>query len=394
MNAFPALSDTLRRMQGRALLVGLAVLGLTALGALLDVEQFYRSYLFAFLFWAGLTVGCLALLLLVLLTRGGWGQSIRKLLEAGSKNLPLAALLLLPVAFGLRILYPWARPEEVAGDHQLEHRVHIWLNPTFFWIRAAIYFAAWVGLAWLIRLWVQRYEATGDKQLKRKLALLGGPGLVIYAVTVTFASLDWASSLEPHWFSTMYGMQFMASQVLTALVFAVALLGTLAQSAPFDRAIDRGLARDLGNLIFALVMVWAYLAFSQFLIIWSGNLPEEVPWYEHRTAHGWQAIAVLLIVFHFAVPFLVLLSRKAKDNVGLLSKIALGIFLMRVVDYYWLIVPAFHPDGLTLSWMDATAWLGMGGVWLALFLRFFLEGSPLPEREGRFEELLQPEDGA
>lgn len=205
---------------------------------------------------------------------------------------------------------------------------------------------------------------------------VSGPGIVAYGMGMTFASVDWAMSLEPHWFSTIYGVMFIVGQGLATLAFAVIVSAWLSRQEPFGRWITADHFHDLGKLLFAFVMLWAYVAFSQYLIIWSGNLAEETPWYVHRSGHGWDTVAKVLVGLHFVLPFAVLLSRRAKRNVAVLSKVALVIFLLRLVDLFWLVIPAFHPDGLYLHWLYLTAPVAIGGLWVWLFVGQ-LKGRPL-----------------
>jgi len=359
----PAELHAIRR---RCLLVGLTGLALCALGAFASPEQFFRSYLVAYLFWLGIALGCLPIVMLHHLTGGAWGLVIRRVLESGTRTLPLMALLFLPLVFGLQDLYAWARPGAVAAGALLRHQT-AYLNVPFFLARAVVYFASWLAVAHYLNAWSLAPEAWVDSPTARRLRQLSGPGLAIYGLTMTFASIDWAMSLEPHWFSTVYGMLFAAGQVLGAFAFAVAVTVLLARREPLSRAVSPAILQDLGNLLLAFVMLWAYLAFSQYLLTWAGNLPEEIPWYLHRLRGGWTPIAVAVIVFHFALPFVLLLSRDVKRSAFLLGTVAAAVVCVRFVDLFWLIVPAFQQSGVRVHWMDVAAPVGVGGTWLAAF---------------------------
>jgi len=274
----------LERAQRSALLVAGAAGAILAIGGFLDLEQLLRSYLVSFVFWTGIALGCLALVMLQHLTGGAWGIAIRRILEAGASVLPWMALLFLPIALGLPKLYLWAQPAAVAADPILRHKVP-YLNVPFFLARTAVYFGIWSGWALLLRRLSLEQDRTGDARLSRKLQLLSGPGIVLYVLTMTFASVDWIMSLEPHWFSTIYGALLVAGQGLGAFAAAITGLLLLARVAPMREAATRKVLHDLGKLLLAFVMVWAYFSFSQFLIIWAGNLPEETPWYVRRI-HG------------------------------------------------------------------------------------------------------------
>jgi len=353
--------------QRRALIVGIAGLAACAAGAFISPEQFYRSYLVGYLFWIGIALGCFAVVMLHHLVGGAWGTVIRRLLESGTRTLPLMLLLLAPIVIGLPHLYLWAQPDVVATDELLQHKAP-YLNVPFFLARAALYFALWIGLAYLLNRWSAAQDKSNTQSIRKRLQNFSGPGLVLYGLTVTFASVDWVMSLEPHWFSTIYGMIFMVGQTLATLAFIITMLMLLGKREPLASILKPQHFHDLGNLMLAFVMLWAYVAFSQFLIIWSGNLPEEIPWYISRLSGGWGYIAIALVVFHFVLPFLLLLSRQNKRRLGTLATLAGAMLVMRLVDLVWVIAPAFEEEGMHLHWMDLAASIGVGGIWVAVFL--------------------------
>lgn len=375
MNPTGFLDSQLDRVQHRSLLVGGLALVLCLAGAFLSREQFFRSYLLGYLFFVGIALGSLALAMLHHLTGGAWGFVIRRVLESGTRTLPLMAALFVPLLFGLPHLYLWARPEDVAHSEVLQHKA-LYLNARFFMVRAMVYFGAWLGLAYLLNKWSLMQDRTPDPSPTRRLQTLGGPGLGLYGLTATFASIDWVMSLEPEWFSTIFGVVFIIGQVLASMAFAIAVAVRLSHRQPLVDIASPANFQDLGNLLLAFVMLWAYVSFAQYLIIWSGNLPEEVPWYLHRTQGGWEWVALALALFHFAVPFLLLLSRGIKRRLWMLSTVAVAIIVMRLVDLFWVVVPAFHPLGPRLHWMDLAAPMAIGGIWFATFLRQ-LKGRPL-----------------
>jgi hypothetical protein len=356
------------RLQRGCLIVGISALALCSIGAVFSRQHFFQAYLFAYLFWLGIALGCLGIIMLHNLSGGGWGVVIRRLLESGMRTLPLMALFFLPLLFGLPYLYEWARPEEVAHDALLQHKA-AYLNVPFFLIRAAFYFALWVGAAWAMSRWSRPYDANADPRLIARLRTFSGPGLAIYVLTITFASMDWVMSLEAHWYSTIYGVHFLGGHALAAFAFAILFAGVLSRRPPFSGIVAPARWIDLGNLLLGFVMLWAYFAFSQWLIIWSGNLPEEIVWYTRRNSGGWEWVARLLVVFHFFLPFLLLLSRAAKRRERMLAAIAGAIIAMRFVDIFWYTMPAFRPGQFSVHWMDVAAPVGLGGVWLAGLLR-------------------------
>lgn len=377
------LIEKLGGLQKGAALVGGLALSACIMGVFTDPDQFFRSYLVGYLLWIGVALGSLALLMIQHLITGEWGWIGRRSLEAATRTLWLLALAFLPILFGMGHLYEWAIPEHVAGDLLLEHKAP-YLNARFFWMRTAVYFAVWLFLAVQLNRW-SREQDRGEKTNARRFQLTSGLGLLLFGLTASFASVDWVMSLEPHWFSTIYGLQFIAGVVLSSIAFMVPVLLLLAAYDPLKDRIKPSHFHDYGNLMLAFVLLWAYLAFSQYLITWSGNLPEEIPWYINRTQGGWQWLGVILVVFHFAVPFALLLSRVTKRSGSMLSKVALTILIMRWVDLIWLVEPAFNPQ-VSIHWMDVAAPMGIGGAWLATFI-WQLKAMPLvPLADPRFIE--------
>ena len=370
-----AISEQLERVQRRSLRIGLGAAALLAVGFFVDSTQFYHSYLTAFMYVLGPAVAGLAIVMLHNMTGGAWGFAVKRILEAAARTLPLLALLFIPIAFGIHSLYHWSHAEEVAADPILQHK-SAYLNTGFYLVRAAFYFAVWIGLSYAILKLSDRYDRTLSLAARRKTQILSGIGLGGYVLTMSFASFDWTMSLEPHWFSSLYGLQIVVGQGLTTLCLAAIMASVIARHEPFSRWLKESHFHDVGNLILAFVMLWAYLSFSQFLIIWSGNLPEETPWYLNRLGGGWQTIAFVLVIFHFAVPFMILLMRRNKQLFSRLSKLAVVILLFRYVDYFWLVAPARHHGEFHASWMDLVAPIALGGIWLSMFIRN-LHGHPL-----------------
>lgn len=370
----PSSLPELSRLRRAALVVGGLGLLLTLIGAVLDPAQFFHSYLVAYLYWLGLGLGCLGIVMVYHLTGGGWGVSVRRLLEAGTATLPVMAVLFLPLAFGLHHIYEWTHTSEVMADPILREKV-AYLNVPFFLVRAVVYFLAWLALAHLLYRWSGLQDRTGDPRLVDRMRKLSGGGIVLFGFLVTFAAFDWVMSLDPHWFSTIFGLLFLAGQGLGALAFVIAVAFLLSGREPFGRVLVPTVLNDLGNLLLAFVMIWAYLSFSQLLIIWSGNLPEEIPWYLHRISGGWQFVAVALAVFYFAVPFLVLLGRGNKRQFARLATVAAAILVARVLDLFFLVAPEFSHH-LAVHWLDLAALAGLGGIWLTVFA-WTLERRPI-----------------
>jgi hypothetical protein len=383
----PASLDVLRQRS-----LGIGVIGLlaAAAGALLSPGQFFHSYLLACLLWLGAALGGLALTMLQHLSGGGWGVVLRRIFEAAARTLPWMALFFVPLLFGLRDLYPWADTAAVAGDALLREKT-LYLNAPFFLARAAFCFAVWIGLALALTRWSADQDRTGDPALAVRMRNTSAIGMVLYFATMTMAAIDWAMSLEPHWFSTMYGFLFIVGQALMGLAIAIVTARKLSAEAPMSGVYNAGHFHDFGKLLFAFTMVWAYLSFSQFLIVWSANLPEEIPWYLHRLDHGWETVGIGLVVFHFAVPFVVLLSRRSKRNAALLAGMALWLIAARFLDLFFMIGPEAYPDGLRFHWLDLAATIGLGGVWVALFAANLKSRPLLPLRDDGLECALHAE---
>lgn len=358
-------------------LLGAGVLGFAVAGAggLVDPDQFFRSYLVAYLFFAGIALGSLGLVSLNHVTGGRWGVVIRRVCESAMRTLPLLLVLFLPLLLGLANLYEWARPADVAHDAVLLHK-HAYLNVPFFTVRVGIYFAVWLIVTRYLVRWSRQQDDTGDPDVVRRLQFLGRGSLLLYSLTMTFAAVDWAMSLEPHWYSTIYGILIIGGQVLSAFAFVIPVLMLLTDRAPFTEFVTAEQFHDLGKLMLAFVMLYAYFAFSQFLIMWSGNLPEETPWYLARLTGGWQYVAVALVLFQFVLPFAILLSRNLKRNARRLTAVALVVLAARLLDLFWLVTPAFSPEHFSIHWMDVAAVVGVGGLWLSFFV-WRLRGQPL-----------------
>lgn len=364
----------LERFQQRALIIGALGLAACIAGAFLDTQQFFRSWLFGYVFWIGLPVGAFGLYMLHNLVGGAWGFLIRRLLSAAIRTLPVMLVLFVPVALGMTELYPWARPE-AAHDHIL-HLKEPYLNVPFFLIRAGIYFAIWIGWSAMVFKRVRTLEESGDVREIRKIQNVSAGGLLLLVLTVTFASVDWIMSLEPHWFSTIFGVQTLVGYVLATIAGATMVLVFLSDYRPMSDVIRPKIYHDLGNLMFAFNMFWAYIAFSQLLIIYAANLAEETPWYQHRLEGGWEWVAYSLIALHFATPFAILLSRRNKRNTRVLRSVALFLLAMRAVDILWMVAPSFHPSKLHVHWLDFAALIGVGGVFIWYFL-YQLKQRPL-----------------
>ena len=381
------MSDIIERISARGNRAGVigggATVVLVVAGLIFGFEAVMQSWLVAFLLWLAVPLGSLAFMLLHNLTGGGWGHAIRRVLEASTKTLPFMALASVPFLVWPGALYEWAHPEVVANDPILQHKA-AYLNVGFFRIRGVVFFAVWIALAAIARSLSARNEREMTEESGHRLRTISAPGIGIYGLTLTFATVDWGMSLEPHWFSTMYGVTFLIGYGLTALCFSVLVGAWLSKREPVSSHVETGQFHDLGNLMLAFTMLWAYVAFSQFLIIWQGDLSEEAPYYVSRLGHGWQGLALFLLLFHFAMPFFLLLSRRTKRSRTMLATLAGLILLMRFADVTWLVVPAFGRDGWVSGFaLDVLAIVALGGLWLRFFSGALRSGplySAIPEK--------------
>lgn len=366
--------------------VGVAGALLLVLGYFVAPEQFFRSYLIGHLYWLGIALGSLALVMIHHLTTGSWGFPARRILEAASRTLPALLVLFVPLAFGIHELYEWSHEEAVAESPVIAHKA-AYLNPSAWLLRAAIYFAVWLGLAFLLNRWSARQDRDPSPGLVKRMRVLAAPGLVLYVFSITFASMDWIMSLDPEWYSTIYGVWFLGGHGVATLAFLIVVGSFLARREPMDRVIHASHLHDWGKLLLAFVLLWTYFSVSQLLIIWSGNIPEEVAWFQYRLDGGWQYVGLAIAFFHFALPFLLLLSRDLKRDAKLLVPVAVLLLVMHWVDYFWNVVPVFSPGAFTIHWLDLVAPLAIGGIWLWLFVRELRKRPLLPVGDPYLEEV-------
>jgi hypothetical protein len=375
----------------RSLIAGVVFMVILLVGAFINPNEFFQAYIFGFTFWIGLSIGSLALLMLQHLTGGGWGFVIRRVLEAATRVLPVMAILFIPIILGAHRLYPWTDVEKIADPliRELVHAKAAYLNLPFFVVRAVIYFGVWLGLVFLLNKWSLLQDRTADRRHVKNLRVLSGPGMVLLIFTVTFAAIDWYMSLEPEWSSTIYGFIYVAAWSLSALAFVVAVMALLSKREPMKHIVAPLHFHDLGKLLLALVMLWAYFAFSQYLIIWSGNLPEEIRWYLVRTHGAWGALILAVAILHFGAPFLFLLSRSLKRDPNKLVIVAGMVLVMRLFDLLWMLEPAFTREHFHISWMHLVAPMAFGGLWLAAFSWQLSKRALIPINDPQFESVLE-----
>jgi hypothetical protein len=343
--------------------------------AMSGLDRFYEAYLVAWVYWTGVALGSLAILMVQHLSGGAWGVVIRRILEAATRTLPVMAVLGLPILLGMGHLYHWSHADVAAADPVIRDKA-AYLNVPFFIGRYLFYFAVWSWMAWQLCAWSAEQDRTGDPALTSKLSRLSGAGLLVFGLTVTFAVVDWTMSINPHWFSTMWGLLYVVGMGLSALAFAIFILARLSKERPMDHVVNPSHFHDLGKLLFAFIMLWAYLSFSQFLIMYSANTQEEIPHYWVRSQNGWQFVGWVLVIFHFVLPYVLLLSRDIKRDWSRVSRIALWMVGIRLVDYYWHVAPEFHTGGLSVSLLDLALPIALGGVFV-MFFAMELRGRPL-----------------
>lgn len=372
-------------LRARAFIVGGLASVLSVVGLFMNPDRFFGSYITAWMFVLTVPIGMLGLMLISHVTRGAWGVIARRIFEAGARSLPVMALLFIPVILGMRQIYVWADPEVVAHDTLIQQKV-MYLNVPFFLGRAALYFLVWTGLAYVIGGLSRRQDDDADPALAQRMSSIAAGGLVAFALTLTFATFDWMMSLDPHWFSSIYGVYYFGGAALTALSLLVVLMLWLARFEPLDQVLRPVHFHDWGKLMLAFTMLWAYFSVSQLIIIWSGNLPEEVPWYITRTTGLWKAFPYLIIVLHFFVPFTLLLSSDLKADRRRLGAVAVFIIVMRFVDTYWQSAPSLEFSAW--NWLDLALPVAIGGLWLGSFLTL-LAGRPiLPRNDPFFDEAV------
>ena len=402
-------------IQRTALIAG--VIGLVGMGVgfFVDPRQAFQSYLYAYFIPLGLALGCLGWTMINYLTGGFWGLGSRRVFQAGIRTLPFLAVLFVPIAFafltqphgadglahgadgaahadgehgaGAYWLYPWTDPGLVAANEILIHK-SAWLQGKFVLARAILCFVVWMILGRLLLSNARKYDETGDPRAEERTRTISGPGLVLFFVVTSIAGFDWAMSVEPTWFSTMYSLVHIVGMGLSALAFTILFLSWMKEHEPFRHFARPNLFADLGTLLFATVMLWAYTSYSQFLIIWAGNTLEEAPWYVLRSSHGWLAVAVALALLHFALPFFLLLMRRIKKDASYVALVAVLLIVMRFVDVYWQVAPPFHPT-FAPHWLDLAAPVALLGLWLAIFVGR-LKAHPLisPRQESAIHHAL------
>ena len=378
------------RVQSLGWIVGGIALLLAVVGAFLKPDEFYQAYLFSYMLVVGLTLGSLGLLMLQHLTGGRWGIILRRPLEAASRNVPLILVLFVPIIFGMKSLYSaWLDPEKLKAEPLSDFQQR-YLTHSGFLVRAVIYFVIWLALMWIFNRWSkQQDEQRDDRELRQRFKRWSGPGVILYVLAMTFAAIDWVMSLSPHWASTIYGFIFVAGQAISAMCLMIIVV-VLLSGTPVYSFIHKHHLHDLGKWLFAFNMLWAYFDFSQLLIIWSGNQPEEISFYRARLYGAWGVVAVMVLLFTFALPFLILLSAHVKKTPSLISKVAIWMLLFRLVDLYWMTRPEFTSHPMP-SWLDIVVPVALLGLWVGFFAMNLKQRPLLPLGDPKLAEAIAHE---
>jgi len=392
---YPA-PESVSRLQTRAFGAGAFALVLSIYGAIHSPETFFPSYLMSFLLILGIALGSLGLVMLQHLTAGHWGIVIRRPLESATRTLPLLVIAFLPIAiFGMRYLYSGRGNDQgwlnapVSGEGALSDFQKSYLTHNGFLVRSVIYFVVWLALMFIFNVWSRQQDTNRtDRALRQRFRMLAGPGIILYVFAMSFAAIDWVMSISPHWASTIYGFIFVGGQLISSMSFMIAVVVLLSRTEPFASILQPRHLHDLGKLLLAFVMLWAYFDFSQLLIIWSGNQPEEISFYRTRLYGEWGVVALIVVIFHFFVPFFLLLSQDLKRRAQILSKIAVWLIFMRLVDLFWMTRPEFTASAVP-SWLDLVLPIALGGLWLGFFA-FNLKQCPLlPVGDPKLEEAIE-----
>jgi hypothetical protein len=401
MSAAPAKLDLtappiVKTLSQRLLIAGIVFALIALVLAFVSPDKFYPAYLLGFMDWLGVALGSMAIIMIRHLTGGGWGVVIRRLQGAAMRTLPLLTILFLPllIAVGQKRMYPWALPvDSIADDHIREHLhkhsfvLADYLNFKGFLMRAIFYFAIWNLISYLLSKWSHQGDRPDTRDNTQRFKAVSGPGLILYGFTISFAAIDWVMSLDPTWISTIFGLIILIGEVLSAMCFAVFVERILVDYKPMSELLKPDFVHDHGKWMLTFIMVWAYFSFSQWLIIWAGNLPAEITFYLKRLNGGWGWIALILVLFHFAVPFTILLSRPFKRNVRKLAWLAVWLMFMRWVDLLWIIEPNFS-NTLRITFADVVVTLAIGCLWMAFFFRNLGSLPLLPAYDPSAEEVI------
>jgi len=379
----------------RSLIIGLAASVIALIIAFANPTVFFRGYLVSYMDWLGVCLGSMAIVMVRHMTGGGWGTVIRRVLGASMRTLPLLILLFIPLLFAVPRLYPWAMPLSSISDpaireHLEKHSfiLHDYLTYRGFVLRAIVYFAIWFLLQYLLSKFSFEHNKPPFADSSARFKMVSAPGIILYAFTISFAAIDWIMSLNPSWFSTIYGLIFVAGELIAALAFAIVIERILFNYEPMKTLLKPKYVHDHGNFMLAFTMLWAYFSFSQWLVIWAGNLPDEITWYFRRLHGGWQFVGLFLVVFHFFVPFFILLSRPFKRDITRLVWLGAWMLIVRYIDLFWHVEPSFSTT-FTVTVADIVIPFAMGGIWIWYFCRNLASHPLVPAYDATAQDVLE-----
>ena len=366
---------------------GFVGIALSLIGLFVNTEQFFYSYLTSFTFIASLFLGALFFVMLQHVTRSSWSVVLRRIPETMSFQLIWLGIVFIPILFGMEFLYEWTRPERIATDELTQHK-QPFLNVPFFVIRNFIYFSVWAFLGYRLYKNSVSMDRHASEKLDKQQRVISAPGILVFAFTVAFASFDWLMSMDSHWFSTMFGVYYFSMSFQTVLAVVIALVIYLQRKGLLTNTINNAHMHDMGALLFGFTVFYAYIAFSQFLLIYYANIPEETLWYYYRFEGSWIVLAYLFLIGRFVLPFALLLGKKAKSNQKILLGVSLWIILLQFLEMFWIVMPILHKGAISVHWLDLTLLLAFFGVSAGLFFRQFAKHSMVPKNDPLLAESL------
>lgn len=372
----------------RSLIVGIAGLAVSAIGYFLNPAQFFHSYLNAFIFWFSIAMGSLFFVMLHHLVAARWSVTLRRLAENVMMQTPLMLLFFLPLLLGLHDLFHWTHHEAVEADLILQKKAP-YLNITFFVVRAAVFFGVWVAISVLLFKASLKQDLNPEEAITKRMRVISAFGIIAYAFTFSFASFDWLMSLDAHWYSTIFGVYIFSGSLVAIISFLVIVLFFLRRQGILRNMVTTEHFHDLGKLLFAFTVFWAYIAFSQYFLIWYANIPEETIWFRNRWVGSWKEVSLLLVMGHFVFPFFIMITRSAKRKAALLTVMAFWMLFMHWVDLYWVIMPGLYEEGFDLSWFDLTAFIGTGGIFVWFLLKRIAAHPVIPVKDPQLKASME-----
>lgn len=368
---------------------GVGIVGLIAsvVGFFLNSEQFFFSYLTSFSFFTSISLASLILVMVHHITRSSWGTVLRRIPESFSSNLWIWGIFLIPVLLGMSTLYSWTNTEYIADDPIVLGKLP-YLNIPFYVIRQFIYFGIWGYLGYRLHKVSVEMDKTNDWGLTQVLKKLSAPGIPIFALTVAFASFDWLMSLDSHWFSTMFGVYFFAMSFQALFPILILMIFWMHRKGILQNTIRKVHVYDLGAWFFGFTVFYAYIAFSQFLLIYYANIPEESLWFYHRMEGSWAFVTYLLLFGRFVIPFILLLNRDTKHNHKILIFTSVLVIVMHIIEFHWIVMPIFNHSGVSISWLDFATFIGLGGIFMGLFFKRFKKHNMVPVNDPTLPDSL------